>query len=206
MEGASMIEMTKKLKDLMNELKKNHAETFYHCLHVKNLTYKILCQTNLAGVTAFGDDEICHICKGALLHDIGKLFIKNATLTKSSALQASEMDDMKLHARLGAEAVEGELTGYEREIVSSVCRYHHERIDGSGYEGVTDVPIYVQAVSICDVFDALHSDRIYRDGLPPEKIFDMIRMDKCGRFDETLLNCLVKAVGDSDQRRELCAL
>ena len=201
-----MIEMTKKLKDLMNELKKNHAETFYHCLHVKNLTYKILCQTNLAGVTAFGDDEICHICKGALLHDIGKLFIKNATLTKSSALQASEMDDMKLHARLGAEAVEGELTGYEREIVSSVCRYHHVRIVGSGYEGVTDVPIYVQAVSICDVFDALHSDRIYRDGLPPEKIFDMIRMDKCGRFDETLLNCLVKAVGDSDQRRELCAL
>ena len=201
-----MIEMTKKLKDLMNELKKNHAETFYHCLHVKNLTYKILCQTNLAGVTAFGDDEICHICKGALLHDIGKLFIKNATLTKSSALQASEMDDMKLHARLGAEAVEGELTGYEREIVSNVCRYHHERIDGSGYEGENDVPIYVQAVSICDVFDALHSDRIYRDGLPPEKIFDMIRMDKCGRFDETLLNCLVKAVGDSDQRRELCAL
>ena len=95
---------------------------------------------------------------------------------------------MKLHARLGAEAVEGELTGYEREIVSNVCRYHHERIDGSGYEGVTDVPIYVQAVS------------------PPEKIFDMIRTDKCGRFDETLLNCLVKAVGDSDQRRELCAL
>ena len=201
-----MIEMTKKLKDLMNELKKNHAETFYHCLHVKNLTYKILCQTNLAGVTAFGDDEICHICKGALLHDIGKLFIKNATLTKSSALQASEMDDMKLHARLGAEAVEGELTGYEREIVSNVCRYHHERIDGSGYEGKIDIPVYIQIVSLCDVFDALYTDRIYRDGLPPETIFDMIRDNKCGRFDETLLDCLIETLGDIDQRRKLCAL
>lgn len=201
-----MIEMTEKLEDLMNELKKNHAETYYHCLHVKKLTYKMLQQTNRDGITRFGEDEINHICKGALLHDIGKLFVENATLTKDSALKSSEMDDIKMHARLGAEAVESELDDGEREIITNICRYHHERIDGSGYEGKIDIPVYIQIVSLCDVFDALYTDRIYRDGLPPETIFDMIRDNKCGRFDETLLDCLIETLGDIDQRRKLCAL
>ena len=99
-----MIEMTRKLKELMDELKRIQSETFYHCLHVKKLTYKMLQQTNRDGITRFGEDEINHICKGALLHDIGKLFVENATLTKDSALKSSEMDDIKTHARLGAQS------------------------------------------------------------------------------------------------------
>ena len=193
-----MIKMTEKLDSLMDELKKVHSETYYHSLRVKKLAHRMLRRTNRLGITSYNDDEIGWICKGTLLHDIGKLFVDNSLLTKDSSLQANEMDNLRMHTRLGAEAVEGELCGKECEFVFNLCRYHHERIDGGGYEGKKDIPMYVRIVSICDVFDALDSDRVYRKGLSRETIFKMLRENKCGHFDDALIECLEEIVKDID--------
>ena len=93
MEGKIMIKLTEKLEGLVRELKKTQPETFYHSLHVKKLVSRMLLKMNCAGVSDYQDREIEYICKGALLHDIGKLYVNNAFLTKPSALQEDEMDN-----------------------------------------------------------------------------------------------------------------
>lgn len=77
-----MIVMTKKLQEMMNELKKTNSETYFHCLHVKGLVYKMLKQLNSEGKASYTPEQIDTICKGAILHDMGKLYIKNVVLTK----------------------------------------------------------------------------------------------------------------------------
>ena len=183
-----MIKMTNKLTELMNELKRTNPDTFYHCLRVKRLAYEMLRKTNHDGITTYSEKEISIICKGALLHDIGKLYVENSVLTKASALEDDEMANMRQHTLLGCLAIEGELCNDEREIVLGICRWHHERRDGSGYESKRDIPLYIEIVALCDVFDALHSDRVYRKGLSEKKSLEMIKELHFG--DESLVECL----------------
>ncbi|MBQ8808389.1 MAG: HD domain-containing protein [Clostridia bacterium] len=194
-----MIEMTQKQKKLMDELKKVNAETFYHSLHVKTLTSKLLNLTNEDGFTNYTPQEIDTICKGALLHDLGKIYIKNAVLTKDSPLTDEEKEHMTQHAQLSYDAIKAELGEDEAEIIKNICLYHHERIDGSGYMGITQLPIYLQIVSVCDVFDALHSDRIYRQGLSYNKTMQTIESGGSGKFDETIIDYLKKATKALDE-------
>ena len=127
------------------------------------------------------------------MHDIGKLYVKNVILTKMSSLNEEEKEAITHHTRLGFEAIEDELTEDEYEIIKNICLYHHERIDGSGYEKLGDLPLYLQIVSVCDVFDALNSDRIYRDKIPYNETIAMIEEGKCGYFSEDIINCLKRA-------------
>ena len=191
-----MIKMTKKLTELIDELKRTNPDTFYHCLRVKRLTYEMLRETNRQGLTLYSEKEMSIICKGALFHDIGKLYVKNSVLTKSSALEDDEMANMKQHTVLGCRAIDGELLGTEREIVLGICLWHHERIDGSGYECKRDIPTYIEIVALCDVFDALHSDRVYRKGFSEETALEMIKTARCGTFHQPLIECLEHVIGN----------
>lgn len=195
-----MIELSVNLKKMVRELRKSQPETFYHSLRVKNLTAKMLYEMGRAGAASYGEQEVNSICEGALLHDIGKLALKNALLTKPTSLEQDEMDHLRQHTRLGAELVERELEGEDKVIVSNICRLHHERIDGSGYEGITSLPLYVQIVAACDVFDALHSDRVYHRRLRLEDAFWTLREGGCGQFAPDLLRFLKQAVltGEED--------
>ncbi len=182
-----MIVLSKKLDKLMKELKKNNSETFFHMLRTKKYVNDFVYELNKKGYTSFGDFEIDCICKGAMLHDIGKLNIDNYILTKDSRLDVEEKAEMKTHAEYSYNLVKNELTEEEFSIVSDICRYHHERIDGSGYNKLSDIPLYVQIVALCDAFDALYNDRIYRNGLPREKALQLIKDGKCGGFQEKLV-------------------
>lgn len=195
-----MIELSKNLERLLREMKTAHPETFYHSLRVKNLTAEMLQKSQEKGLSHYSESQLDSICKGALLHDLGKLKVNNALLTKTSALEAGEMDHLREHARLGAEMVEGELGPAEREIVQNICRFHHERTDGGGYEGERELPLYVWVVALCDAFDALRSDRIYRQSFPVEKIFQMLRQGECGQFDPALIDLLESMVGGRDKQ------
>ena len=189
-----MIIMPERLQELMDELKATNAETFYHSLHVKSYVMTVLKHMKNDGVVSYTKSETDAILKGALLHDIGKLFVKNIILTKDSRLTDEERDCMTEHTRLGFEAVESSLTDEEYEFVKNICLYHHERIDGKGYEGKSDLPVYVQVVSLCDVYDALTTDRIYRDALEPEKAIALIQEGACGSFDADILKYLWEIV------------
>lgn len=194
MEGKSMIVMHEKLQEIMDELKTASAETFYHSIHVKNYVYKMIKLMNQDGFTAYTSDEIDSICKGILLHDVGKLYIRNAILTKNSRLTDEEMVSMSEHPRLGYEAIKLYLNREEHDIIKNICLYHHERCDGNGYEGKTELPLYVQIVAICDSYDALTADRVYREALDSAVAVDMIEKGNCGAFDEKIIDYLKKII------------
>ena len=185
-----MIIMPERLQELMDELKIANAETYYHAIHVKGYVYKMIRLLNTEGVTSYDKSEIDAICKGSLLHDIGKLYVKNYILTKDTGLTEEERERMTEHTRLGFEAVESSLTEVEHDIVKNICLYHHERFDGKGYEGKTEFPLYVQVVALCDVFDALTTERIYREALDYDKAISMIENGDCGVFDAKLIEYL----------------
>ena len=191
-----MIVMTTKLKEIMENLKIVNAETYYHSIHVKYLTVKMIKITNALSLTSFTPFELDCICKGALLHDLGKLSVDNVILTKRTALSVVEWENIKKHPAHSYEMIENELTEEEREIIKNICLYHHERVDGSGYTGMVDIPIYVQIVSVCDVFDALCSDRAYKEAMPFTKALEMIENGRAGAFDKQIIDCLkITALG-----------
>ena len=194
-----MIIMPEKLQELMDELKKTSAETYYHSLHVKALCIKMIKLMNSRKFSDFTAEETASISKGALLHDIGKLFVKNVILTKEHKLTPEEMTDIVNHTKFGFEAVCDVLTGDEYEIIKNICLYHHERIDGSGYEKKTDIPLYVQIVSACDVFDALNSDRIYRKGFSRDETIKIIESGQCGAFSKEVIEYLKEVTAEDDE-------
>ena len=188
-----MIVMTEKLQQIIDELKVVNAETYYHSLRVKTLTFKMIKLMNSEKITSYTPEEIDCICKGAILHDVGKLDVKNAVLTKESSLTPGERSHMSHHTRSGFEIVRDELTETEYDIIKNICLYHHERTDGSGYERKRELPVYVQIVSACDAFDALCTDRIYRKGFSYYETLRIMKEGGSGYFDEGLLKCLEKA-------------
>lgn len=189
-----MIIMPERLQELMDELKETNAESFYHSLHVKSYVLAMMKHMSNDGIISYTQSEKEAILKGALLHDIGKLFVKNSILTKDSNLTNEEKEYMTEHTRLGFEAVKSSLSEEEYDIVKNICLYHHERIDGKGYEGMNDLPMYLQIVSACDVYDALTTHRIYREALEPMKALDLIKSGACGKFDEKIIEYLFKIV------------
>lgn len=191
-----MIVMSSGLQKMMDELKVSNAETFYHVIHVKNLAVKMIKKMNALSITNFSSFETDCICKGALLHDLGKLGIENVVLTKETRLSEEEWENIKKHPAKGYEMIKDELTEDEREIIRNICLYHHERIDGKGYNGITDIPVYVQIVSVCDVFDALCSYRIYKESMSYENALCLIENGEAGCFDKQIINCLKTVVSE----------
>lgn len=185
-----MIYMSDKLKSLMDELKKTNSEAYYHSLRTKKYTNEIIHLMNENGVAEFSDKEIDYICKGAILHDIGKLNVGNFILTKEDRLNEEERTEIRMHPRLGWDLIRDEIFGEELDFIKNICLYHHERIDGKGYEGLADVPIYVQVVSICDAFDAVHSDRSYHEAKTVEQTIALIESGACGAFDDVVVEHL----------------
>lgn len=132
---------------------------------------------------------------GGLLHDIGKIRIPTAILTKADALTAHEMAVMQTHPREGY-AMLARMKNLP-EIVGKICLHHHEKLDGSGYpDGLKDRQIGAAAriVAICDVFDALTSVRPYKMGFTPQAAAEMMGTWK-GHFDPALLKQFFDCLG-----------
>lgn len=192
MEGRGMIGLSEKNSELLKRLKKYSPDTYYHSVRVKYLVMRMLDVINSETGDVFSPDARELILKGALLHDIGKLYIKNSLLTKKDRFTEGERHDMESHARLGYEAVLYNGEEDKHGIIPNICRYHHERIDGSGTEKISVIPFYVQIVSAADVFDALRSDRIYKRAIEKDKALKMIENGECGAFSKEITDYLEK--------------
>ncbi len=120
-------------------------------------------------------DALERIRVGALLHDIGKIGVRDNVLLKPARLTAEEFEYIKRHTTLGDEL----LSGIEQfRCVLPVIRHHHEKLDGSGYpDGLSgdDIPVEVRVVSVADVLDALTSTRPYRDATSADVAFAMMK-------------------------------
>lgn len=143
------------------------------------------------------------ISTASALHDIGKVGINTFILNKPGILTPEEYEVMKKHTLIGEHILKsGELSEFREEpllkTAEQICRWHHERYDGSGYpDGLSgeEIPIAAQVVSIADVFDALMSKRSYKEARSAEVALRMIENGECGSFNPVLIECLKQAVG-----------
>ncbi|MED1673668.1 HD-GYP domain-containing protein [Pallidibacillus thermolactis] len=148
---------------------------------------------NLAKATGkFTEDELRNFYYACLLHDIGKVNIPDAILTKPGRLTDEEYEIIKTHPVVGAEALRG-VQGIDENI--DVILYHHERWDGKGYpEGLVgkQTPFLARITAIADAFDAMTSSRSYRAALPFEEAYNRIMAGKGSQFDPHLVDIFDK--------------
>lgn len=150
-------------------------------------------------------DEIENIALASIMHDVGKISIPDAVLTKPGKLTPQEYEIIKSHTFRGVEILERVPQLRESGIYCYACdiaRHHHERWDGGGYpDGLTGDQIspWSQVVSLADVYDALCCRRVYKPPIPREKALEMIQTGQCGQFNPRLLDSFL-AVEDEIHR------
>lgn len=177
-----------------------NAESGPHVLRISRLTQILLEQlVRTTDRFALTPGDISLISTASMLHDIGKIGIDEAILNKPGKLTPAEYETMKTHTVIGAEML-GKMKDYQDSplvlTAAQICRWHHERWDGSGYpDGLRgdDIPIAAQVVSLADAYDALVSERVYKEPYPHEVAMRMILQGECGAFNPLLLDCMVNA-------------
>ena len=132
--------------------------------------------------------------RAAPMHDIGKIVVPDSILKKEGRFTPAEFEQMKLHTTEGRRIIQ-EVIGIADDrdfidIAADVATYHHERWDGTGYPynlAGEDIPISARIMAIADVFDALVSQRCYKDALTPDSAFNIIEKEAGTHFDPTLV-------------------
>lgn len=136
------------------------------------------------------EDYIKNLIMAAPMHDVGKIAIPDAILQKPGKLTAEEFDVMKTHAAKGGEIIKETFNSmgddeYEK-IAYQVARFHHEKWNGKGYpEGLSrkEIPLCARIMAVADVFDAVSAKRCYRDAMPLEQCFLIIKNGSGQDFD-----------------------
>lgn len=123
----------------------------------------------------------------ALLHDLGKVNVPMDILNKDGKLTDDEWHLMKKHPEYGVNMLEG--TPYTE--LSDYIKYHHERVDGSGYYGKTDIPIEARIIAVADMFSALRTYRIYRPAFNITQSVSIMRGAAPKQLDEDILNAFL---------------
>ncbi len=152
-------------------------ETEGHSRRVTDLTLR------LARALGLREEELLHLRRGALLHDIGKLGIPDAILHKAEQLDEQEWEIMRRHPQLGRDLLAP--IPYLRPALD-IPWCHHEKWDGSGYPrglGGEQIPLAARIFAVADVFDALRSDRPHRPGWPLERVLEHIAAESGRHFD-----------------------
>ncbi|NUN53123.1 MAG: response regulator, partial [Planctomycetaceae bacterium] len=134
--------------------------------------------------------------RAGILHDIGKIGTPDVILNKTGKLTQEEFLVIQLHPNVGAQIVRPISVLGE---VAPLVRQHHEKWNGTGYpDRLAGEKITVEAriLAIADVFDALHSDRAYRPGLPIEKTIQIIKEGRGSHFDPEVVDCFESCLND----------
>ena len=144
---------------------------------------------------------------GGLVHDIGKLSIDDGILKKPGALDDAEYAEIKEHPERGYKLL-NELGGFS-PAVRKLVRDHHERLDGKGYPrglGADDLDLDTRILTVCDVYDALISKRVYRDAWSHEAAMDLLRRESGSAFDERVVDALARVIEGETHEQPAVAL
>jgi len=163
-------------------------ETEGHTLRVAKMAVK------LAESLGVGEEELVHIRRGALLHDIGKIGIPDDILLKPGELTEEEWEIMKQHPVFAYNML-SQIAYLKPALDIPYC--HHERWDGTGYpRGLKgeQIPLAARIFAVIDVWDALLSDRPYRDAWPKDKVRDYIRAQSGTHFDPAVVEAFFEIV------------
>jgi len=180
LEKTSIRPITKKL---LNELSSYDSATFDHCINV-----------------AFIASQMCHaltteeslkldIIAGALLHDIGKIFVSKSILTKKEELTEDEWHILRSHSYMGYELI----SKYNySQVTKDIVLLHHARKDGNGYPGYDGkIEWWVDIVTIADIYSAATENRVYKKTKSKQEIMKELRSEN---FDNIYLDILEKII------------
>ncbi|MBN2550140.1 MAG: response regulator [Anaerolineales bacterium] len=125
---------------------------------------------------------------GAILHDIGKIYIREDVLYKAGPLTGDEWEEMKQHAVIGSELLHS--VPYLAQAIP-IIRHHHERWDGLGYpDGLAgeDIPLAARIVTVADSFDAMTTLRVYQSAVSPERALQQILVGSGNMYDPEVVS------------------
>ena len=141
------------------------------------------------------EEDVVIAALGGLFHDAGEAHLPTALLDKPGKLSGEEFELMRGHPLQGQRALVA--AGLRSRAVLQVIRHHHERYDGTGYpDGLAGeaIPLLARMAAICDVYDALVSNRVHRPGLDPSEALKMMA-GWAGQFDQPLFQTFVRSLG-----------
>lgn len=140
--------------------------------------------------------QVENIFNGGLLHDIGKIGVPEAILTKPSRLTSTEFDKIKEHPEIGYRIL-NIVSAFKKGGILDIVLYHHERVDGKGYpKGLRgeEIPLKAQVVAVADAFDAMTTTRTYREGKNLEDAVDEINKNTGSQFDKKVVNAFIRVI------------
>jgi HD-GYP domain-containing protein (c-di-GMP phosphodiesterase class II) len=184
-------ELTSKRNIMVNlvDIKSMDNYTYQHSVNVAVLSLVLGIQLQL------NKRELYKLCTGALLHDIGKVFIPENILNKEEKLTLEEFEIIKSHSLKGYDYLKGNLdiSPLSRVIVLQ----HHEKVDGTGYPDAKkddEINKFARIVAIADVYDALTSDRPYRRAMCPNEAVEYILGSGQKHFDYNMTKAFLKCI------------
>ena len=160
------------------------------------------------GQQDFDDDFIEHLFLFAPLHDVGKIGVPDEILMKRSALTSREFEIMKRHSLRGRTIVDAILANFSLQeldnvdLLRQVAESHHEMLDGSGYpHGFHDgeIPVAARIIAVADIFDALTSQRPYKQPWSNSQAFDYLRQETNKKLDEDCDEALIRRADEVER-------
>ncbi|WP_110948167.1 HD-GYP domain-containing protein [Pseudomonas bohemica] len=173
----------------LSRLKTSDEYTYMHSVAVCALMVALAQRMDLS------EEQVREAGVAGLMHDVGKMKIAPAILNKADRLTYDEYEVMKHHPQAGLEILQN--CQQVTHAVRDVCLHHHEKVDGSGYpHGLKgeEISLFARMGAICDVYDAVTSDRPYKRGWNAAQSIREMASWK-GHFDETIFQHFVKTVG-----------
>lgn len=173
----------------MHDIKIFDDYTFFHSTNVTVLSLV------LGFALGLNKQALLDLGMAALLHDIGKVFVSKDILNKNAGLSDTEFEEIKTHSTKGYEHLKNVLSISPKAYVGVL--QHHEKFDGRGYpQGLSgkDISLFGRIIAITDVYDALTSDRPYREGLLPSEAMEYIMGNGGVQFDYSLVEVFAKKV------------
>jgi putative two-component system response regulator len=156
----------------------------------------------LAQIVGLSQDQVELIYRAAPLHDVGKIGIPDHILLKPGSLSKEEWERIKRHTEMGGELLSGSRFRL-LQMAEQIARFHHERWDGKGYQGLKGeaIPLEARIVSIVDTFDVITHDRPYKVAESIEMALSKIRDERGKQFDPDLVDTFLRVEPEKDLDR-----
>lgn len=188
----SLIEALENAEDLLYTVAEMAEITFYTYKHSVNVA---ILSILTARAMNYSKEDIRNIALGAFLHDIGKMCNDQSIINKAGQLTQSERKEIEKHPQLGYNLVKAiqPLPFTAKNIILM----HHEKLDGSGYplglKGI-EIPEYVRIVTVCDMYDAMTADRVYRGKMPIYTALEILMTDAVFKLDRKVYRYMTENI------------
>lgn len=180
------------ISPLLRVVQAKDMELYKHCDKVCKYSLIIAEKLNLS------EEMKENIKYAALLHDIGKIAVRDNVLYKPNSLDKEEFTEITRHPLVGAEVVK-QIKGMNY-IAEIICQ-HHEKLNGKGYpKGLNENEILLEAkvIAVADSYDAIVSDRVYRKGLSQRNAFEILEGEENESYDPDIVNALMGGIKDEE--------